>query len=131
MVLSRKLNLLIIAKLLVKIACGRESSVRKICDFKWRSQLRDCSIEVILKKIKLIFSLCTLPTLRIIANNVFLMSVTKMILFKFSVTFWGEEAKQGLRVLICSYINTTKLNVSFIFRHDHSIYVIYTRNRAL
>lgn len=73
MALSRKLYLLKIVKLIMKIAYSRETRVRKICNFKWRSQLgKDSSIEMILKKTKLILTLCSLPTLRIIAKKVLL-----------------------------------------------------------
>ena len=69
---SRKCSLLEIVEILVKIACGREPAVRKICDFSWRSRLRVNSIDVILKKVKLILCYCKLPSLRIMSSRVLL-----------------------------------------------------------
>ena len=117
MVLSRNLNLLIIVKLLVKIAYGRESSVRKICDLKWRSQLKDCSKEVILKKIKLIFSLCALPTLRVIANNVLLNECNENDVILIFGDILRRRGQAGLACfnLFMNKYNTIKCKFYFLF----------------
>ena len=69
---SRKYCLLETVEIILRIACGREPTVRKICDLTWRSRLRLNTIDVIFKKVKNILCYCKLPTLRIISSRLVL-----------------------------------------------------------
>lgn len=48
---------------ILSVALVREPQVRQFCNPVWRKKLKNCSVDIILKRIKFIISLCGLRTI--------------------------------------------------------------------